>query len=509
MNLFTREEYCSYNLWTNNIFRRLAIPGPLPIPFLGEIFNVIRKGIYQNDVDLIKKNMVKLLGFVKQSLDKFIDRLSDTTILDRFCLQILPSIQGKIECLSLESSSMRSVLQAASYPNLYALQLFNIDNKSARKLFKNKLLSASIFRTQIKILSLTYDRWYDNRVRLYFDDMLIVNFRSSTLLYLNIRVQSFHDCLYILDGRFNQLHTLIIDLVNPCDAGDVKKRDYLPNLKYFSFTCTYGVYFDNKTIRSLLRRMSNLERLSLFIAINNDTKFVDGNYLKKNILNFLSKLDQFQFSITSHIRSLMHINLPLTSDIQQTFLDFQTKNIISYVDYFPESDRGQCHIYSYPSQTTYLNSITNKFPGGLYQYVRKLSLFDEKPFEHEFFLRIGKSFPSMEILSVNNKKPQNCKDSNENLSLIQYSTLRELRICSAHDDYMEEFLLDTKTCLSKNVNLYIKYESLERVTQNFMRESTRINCTKVDKLYLSDRSKCSNSLEEYFPNTKIINVLRF
>ncbi|UJR23768.1 hypothetical protein I4U23_026744 [Adineta vaga] len=47
--------YHVYNLWTNNIFRRNGIPGPIPIPFLGEMFNVMRKGIYKNDVELVKK----------------------------------------------------------------------------------------------------------------------------------------------------------------------------------------------------------------------------------------------------------------------------------------------------------------------------------------------------------------------------------------------------------------------------------------------------------------------
>ena len=38
-----------------------------------------------------------------------------------------------------------------------------------------------------------------------------------------------------------------------------------------------------------------------------------------------------------------------------------------------------------------------------YEYVRMVSLFNEKPFEHEFFLRIQKPFPFMESLSINNK----------------------------------------------------------------------------------------------------------
>ncbi|CAF4082627.1 unnamed protein product [Adineta steineri] len=40
-----------YNLRTNNIFRRIGMPGPAPIPLLSEMFN----GMYKNDMALIKK----------------------------------------------------------------------------------------------------------------------------------------------------------------------------------------------------------------------------------------------------------------------------------------------------------------------------------------------------------------------------------------------------------------------------------------------------------------------
>jgi hypothetical protein len=56
-------------------------------------------------------------------------------MLNRFCLQILPEIHDKIKWFDLESSSMKYVLHAADYPNLYCLGLYNIDEESARCLF--------------------------------------------------------------------------------------------------------------------------------------------------------------------------------------------------------------------------------------------------------------------------------------------------------------------------------------------------------------------------------------
>jgi hypothetical protein len=113
------------------------------------------------------------------------------------------------------------------------------------------------------------------------------------------------------------------------------------------------------------------------------------------------------------------------------------------------------------------------------------------------------------LLSLVNHKPQNRKQSyesnhnNRNVSVIEYSFLCELRIINVHDDYIEQFLFDTKTYLLNNIKLCIKYESLERVTHNFTRYATRINCAKIGKLDLYGEARHSNSLQDYFPYAKI------
>jgi hypothetical protein len=245
-----------------------------------------------------------------------------------------------------------------------------------------------------------------------------------------------------------------------------------------------------------------------------DETFIDGNYLKRNIIYRMQRLNQFTFYISSFMCIRNEMKLRSTEDIQGTFIDFPNNEIISYVDYFPEAKQSRCHIYSYPHLMPYYDIIRSNFPGGLFIYVRVVSLFDEHPFEHEFFLRIQKSFPFMERLSLTNHKSQSRKQSyesnnNGNLPVIEYSFLSELVIVDVHDDYIEQFLLDTKTYLHDNVLLYINYESLERVTHNFTRDITRINCAKINKLKVCGESKCSISLEEYFPNAEIYYPLRY
>jgi hypothetical protein len=134
-----------------------------------------------------------------------------------------------------------------------------------------------------------------------------------------------------------------------------------------------------------------------------------------------------------------------------------------------------------------------------------ISLFDEHSFEHEFFLRIQKSFPFMEQLSLINPKSQSYETNNNyrHLSVIDYSSLSVLIIAKVHDDYIEQFLFHTKTYLQNNVALYINYESLERVTHYFTRDATRVNCMKINKLHLYGEAKCLNCLQEYFPYAKM------
>ncbi|CAF1042299.1 unnamed protein product [Rotaria sordida] len=128
--------------------------------------------------------------------------------------------------------------------------------------------------------------------------------------------------------------------------------------------------------------------------------------------------------------------------------------------------------------------------------------------DYEEMLLIVRSFPFMEELTVINRKPQNRKQSyelnntNRNSSIIAYSFLSELDLLNVHDDYIEEFLFNTKSYF-QNILLRIECESLQRVTQNFTRDATRINCTKINELELSGEPLCSDSLQQYFPHARI------
>jgi hypothetical protein len=264
--------------------------------------------------------------------------------------------------------------------------------------------------------------------------------------------------------------------------------------------------YDNLIV-PLVQRMMNLEELNLYVSINGKQTLVDGTNLKENILNYMSQLKKFSFSIYSSIYLNNGSNLPSNDDVQNTFKDFKNNQIISSVDYFSKSKKLQCHIFSYPYKKIKYERISNNFPCKSFPYVREISLFDQQPFEHEFFLRITQAFPNLNILTLENGEPQ--KKNYEDSSITRYLHLTKLHLLEAHDNYIEEFLMDSKTCLPNTVNLIVEYEALKRVTENFTRSTTQINCFKLIGLHVAilndDDDINLDDVQQYFPRAEILS----
>ncbi|CAF2045231.1 unnamed protein product [Rotaria magnacalcarata] len=253
----------------------------------------------------------------------------------------------------------------------------------------------------------------------------------------------------------------------------------------------------NELIVPLVSRMTNLEELNLHVVVYCEKRFIDGYDLKRNVISRLLQLNKFVFNIRSRLPLNDQAYLSSNEDCQRSFNDRK---------------EGQCHIYSSPYPAKYYEYITNNFPDGLFKYVREFSLYDERPFEHEFFIKIAKSFPFMEKLTVYNNKPQLSKfderstDDNRHLSVIQYPYLRLLDLFDAHDDYAEQFLLEFKTCLPIKVDLHVHFSTLSRVTHNFTRNATRMNCAKIIDAVVpcGKPSALKQLLKDYMPDLKIM-----
>ncbi|CAF1484567.1 unnamed protein product [Rotaria sordida] len=485
---------------------------------------IVRDPIFTSDLFLLN-------CFSDGSISSLSNRM-----LDKFCLQILPDIGDKIKWLNLESSSMERILLSTNYSNVCKLGLYGLEIEKAKYLFTEKTYLIDIFKNQISslIINITESenqKSIKNMIKLVFIHILTIFTKleylifdvtiafdrlsffmspptiiSSTLLELRVSVSAFSDCLYLLDGRFNQLRALYVEIHSIHSSRlTINNKENLPKLKCFSLHCDYCNVTYDELIIPLLHRMLNLETLDLYLRI--EGKLIDGDQLKTNIINYMLRLNKFIFFIFSTINLNNQIHLPSNEDIQHTFREFHDNRIISYVHYLPKTRIGQCHIYTYPYQLKYYHDITNSFPGGLFKYVREISLYDEYPFEHEFFIRIQQSFPFMKKLSLNNAKPQKniffnqSKNDYQNLSIIKYSHLIQLDLHQAHKDYLEEFLLDIKTCLPNNVQIFIPYRPLKNITYNFTRDATRMNCSKVIYPYSHYLTRLPKHFKDYFLHT--------
>ncbi|CAF1475193.1 unnamed protein product, partial [Rotaria sordida] len=328
------------------------------------------------------------------------------------------------------------------------------------------------------------------------------NIFSSTLLHLHVIVDTFGDCLYLLDGRFNQLNTFDVTIYfgNVSVSPLINNKNNLSNLKCFRLTHKSILLAYKTVLIPLVRRMSNLEELGLYF-VNGIAPIIDGINLKENIFNYMPKLKKFEFDILSFIDFNNQFNLPSNEDIQNTFKNVTSNQIISCIDYFPKIHRFLCHIYSYPYTLMYYQKITNNFPGGLFTCVHHISLYDERPFEHEFFLQIAKSFPFIKDLRLYNLEPQ--RNNKQQQSIVEYPHLIVLDLRRIHGNYLEQFLNDTKMSLLNDIVLHVNYDLLQRVTDNFTRDATRINSSKVQRLFLYNKGELSPGLKDYFPRAAI------
>jgi hypothetical protein len=122
------------------------------------------------------------------------------------------------------------------------------------------------------------------------------------------------------------------------------------------------------------------------------------------------------------------------------------------------------------------HNISNNFSGGLFKSVREISSHDDHPFEHDFFYRIAQSFPFVQKITLHNFEGQT--NNHVQSSKIQFRHLIQIDLLNAHYDYIDEFSNDKKIFLFNDIHLHADYDSLEKVTNNFTRDETRMNCSK-------------------------------
>jgi hypothetical protein len=250
--------------------------------------------------------------------------------------------------------------------------------------------------------------------------------------------------------------------------------------------------------------MIYLENLTLSLRLSERTLFIDCDYLENSLLKHMSSLQKFTFNFgIDHLFINEEEVKPSFDSIRRTFIE-RGYNIDGYVYCRNISHRilGQCHVYSLPSLIDYLQPISHSFPGGLFPNVTVIWLRDEyNSFEHDLFLKISKSFSLLRRLRISNRFEQK-QESKEVSSIIEFSHLIELCCGRAHMNYVEQFLSDLNTYLPSLIRLYVQYEHLLTVTENFTRNATRINCARLKSIRFGDELTMVHSKDFYlyFPS---------
>jgi hypothetical protein len=245
--------------------------------------------------------------------------------------------------------------------------------------------------------------------------------------------------------------------------------------------------------------MINLEELQLYLrVVKYDSTYIDGIELYDQFLIYMTQLKKFAFNIKTKVKNEnVSVELPSNEDIQRSFLGRSYQQVVSYVNTNSSDWDGECHIYSLPYDFEYFTNLDNSFQGGMFHKVRYLSMADNSPFEHKLFKLISQDLPFLEFLYIRNDQPQ--KDKQHSFTLITFPHLTRLNLPLAHVDYVEQFLLKKNIHLPHLLNLYIGYESLVTLTNNFTENATYFNFDKLKCLAIDGHFVRPKNFENYFP----------
>ncbi|CAM4798896.1 unnamed protein product [Rotaria magnacalcarata] len=500
-------------------------------------------GINNQRLDIIAQEQIfsNILNFVSisQSTDE-ICSISDS-MLNRFRIDVLPRIQQNVKSLSVESASIECILGAGIYPNLTELKIFNFNREIVPRYFTDNSLFQHIDQQQITDLILISNENYIEQVLTKDTNNVYVTildffknlnhlsilpssvndypplslyclppmtFSSSILTELCINTNNFDDCLALLDGRLKQLTSLILQVNYIYKTSTSYNMDPLPNLECFSLTCYKSTEDYDSVVLPLLRRMSHLKELNLYIYISAGPTFIAGTHLDNEILIHMPRLHTFTFYIASKHGPVDPDVRISNLDILSTFTNVQYQQVACMVDYFDDWETI-CRVFSLPVKFHRLEEIGNNILNIVFTSVTHLKLWDQDPFKYEFFIRLTQAFPFLKDLSIKNIQPPFWRSRERHLyendwrSIVKYPYLVSLNITCAHIHYIEHFLNDTKTHLPRLTELKVKYVNLEIVTNNFTRGETRRNCAKIKQLIAEQFMVYPKDVHDYFPSLSL------
>ncbi|CAF0862540.1 unnamed protein product [Adineta ricciae] len=365
----------------------------------------------------------------------------DGQVLDRICRNVLPQISNNIYQLTVEPLSLERVLSSANYPYLHSLALVN---------FPSEILLPQLIGNTKLVRHLT-DQITELHVESYINKDKSTNRRELDIFALIISVKGL-------------------------------------------------TYYYDRQIVPLLRRMSNLEELSLFLTVLRfDSTFIDGKQLYNDFLSAMTRLQKFSFNIHTQLDNKeTEIHLPSSNDLRESFFEIGYENVDAFGDINFVNNRADSHIFSLPYEFKQFYFMTSVFPGGKFDQVQMLAMFDRRPFEHRLFKIIARDLPFLRLLVVANREGQQIEDHSD--ECVTFSHLCKLTLGYSHSDYAKEFLCNENVALPRLTNLAITYQTLETVTNSFTHHQARRTCNRITKIHFPEPFVRSSNFHLCFPH---------
>jgi hypothetical protein len=162
-------------------------------------------------------------------------------------------------------------------------------------------------------------------------------------------------------------------------------------LKCFSLTSYRGTRGYDILVLPLLRRMLNLEELTLYLHIMGGSTFISGSELDNEILIHMPQLHTFSFYMASqNVIADPTIRIS-NSDIEQTFTNSKHRQIDCMVDYF-DPTKMICRVFSIPFKFGRLEQIANNIPNIVFNSVTHVRCKQFKIQVTFFFRHFSTSF---------------------------------------------------------------------------------------------------------------------
>ena len=249
--------------------------------------------------------------------------------------------------------------------------------------------------------------------------------------------------------------------------------------------------------------MLYLEKLTLYLRVARQDVFVDPICLINEFPMSLSRLNSFNFylsSVNNHNDLVRYLS---NNEIKRNYMNIGDEEVSNIACF--SGDTGTYHVFTLPFKFAKLMSIGNRFPNVIFKHVIELWVHDVIPFEHEFFLRIARAFPLLKIFFIFDfsSMSYNAKISVDNIrsdKIVKYPHLTVLDIMRTDINLVDQFLNENKTHLPCLTQLSVRYEDLRVTTEDFTRKATRRNCANVTRLITGKQIVGSKEYHIHFPS---------